>query len=126
MYERAEAALEASGIADRVLREGASRAMAAWTSLTVVPRSSTTAEMETFISVVSTTRTNIAIASRMASRGFHSPSPPAEDGLSTDKSLLCVPIRPPDQPGHRVSQRFRRMRPGCGTPAVSDSVAAGR
>jgi hypothetical protein len=46
----------------------ASRAMADCTPLTVVPRSSTTAEIETFISDVSTTRTNIAIASRRASR----------------------------------------------------------
>ena len=45
----------------------ASRAMADWTPLTVVSRSSTTAEIETFISDVSTTRTNIAIESRMAS-----------------------------------------------------------
>ena len=38
----------------------ASRAIADWTPLTVVPRSWTTAEIETFISEVSTTRTNIA------------------------------------------------------------------
>ena len=46
----------------------ASSAIADWTPLTVVPRSSTTAEIETFISDVSTTSTNIAIASRTASR----------------------------------------------------------
>src|SRR3954470_20150870 len=46
----------------------ASSAMADWTLLTVVSRSSTTAEIETFISEVSTTRTNIAIASRMDNR----------------------------------------------------------
>ena len=46
----------------------ASSAIADWTPLTVVSRSSTTAEIETFISDVSTTSTNIAIASRMASR----------------------------------------------------------
>src|SRR4051794_3925170 len=45
----------------------ASSAIADWTPLTVVPRSSTTAEIETFISDVSTTSTNIAIASRIAS-----------------------------------------------------------
>ena len=48
----------------------ASSAIADWTPLTVVSRSSTTAEIETFISDVSTTSTNIAIASRMASRGL--------------------------------------------------------
>jgi hypothetical protein len=46
----------------------ASSAMADWTPLTVVPISRTTAEIDTFISDVSTTSTNIAIASRMASR----------------------------------------------------------
>src|SRR4029079_3788391 len=38
----------------------ASKAMADWTPLTVVPRSVTTAEIDTFIRDVSTTRTNIA------------------------------------------------------------------
>ena len=47
----------------------ASSAIADWTPLTVVSTSSTTAEIDTFISDVSTTSTNIAIASRMASRG---------------------------------------------------------
>src|SRR6476661_3858565 len=42
----------------------ASRAIADWTPLTVVSRSLTTAEIETFISDVSTTSTNIAIASK--------------------------------------------------------------
>ena len=46
----------------------ASSAIADWTPLTVVSRSSTTAEIDTFISDVSTTSTNIAIASRMATR----------------------------------------------------------
>jgi hypothetical protein len=46
----------------------ASSAIADCTPLTVVPRSCTTAEIETFMSDVSTTSTNIAIASRIASR----------------------------------------------------------
>ena len=46
----------------------ASSAIADWTPLTVVSRSSTTDEIDTFISDVSTTSTNIAIASRSASR----------------------------------------------------------
>jgi hypothetical protein len=46
----------------------ASSAIADWTPLTVVSRSRTTAEIDTFINDVSTTSTNIAIASRMASR----------------------------------------------------------
>ena len=44
----------------------ASSAIAHWTPLTVVSRSSTTAAIDTFISDVSTTSTNIAIASRTA------------------------------------------------------------
>ena len=47
----------------------ASSAIADWTPLTVVPRSCTTAEIDTFISDVSTTSTNMAIARRIASRG---------------------------------------------------------
>ena len=52
----------------------ASRAIADCTPLTVVSRSSTTAEIDTFISDVSTTSTNIAIASRMATSGLPVPS----------------------------------------------------
>ncbi len=48
----------------------ASSAIADWTPLTVVSRSLTTAEIDTFISDVSTTSTNIAIASRIANRGL--------------------------------------------------------
>ncbi len=48
----------------------ASSAIADCTPLTVVSRSLTTAEMETFISDVSTTSTNIAIASNTASLEF--------------------------------------------------------
>src|SRR4051812_28230508 len=46
----------------------ASSAIAPWTLETVVPRSSTTLEIDTFISDVSTTRTNIAMASNRARR----------------------------------------------------------
>ena len=46
----------------------ASSAIALWTELTVVSRSSTTAAIETFISDVSTTSTNIAAASTSDSR----------------------------------------------------------
>src|ERR1043166_8609212 len=46
----------------------ASSAIADWTPLTVVSRSRTTDEIETFISDVSTTSTNIAIASRSGRR----------------------------------------------------------
>ena len=46
----------------------ASSAIALWTELTVVSRSSTTAAIDTFISDVSTTSTNIAAASTSDSR----------------------------------------------------------
>ena len=46
----------------------ASSAIALWTELTVVSRSSTTAAIDTFISDVSTTSTNIAAASTIDSR----------------------------------------------------------
>src|SRR3954452_22938350 len=46
----------------------ASSAIADWTPLTVVSRSFTTAEIDTFISDVSTTSTNMAIASSSDSR----------------------------------------------------------
>ena len=51
----------------------ASRAIADWTPLAVVCRSLMTAEIDTFISDVSTTRTNMAMANRRARRGFPSP-----------------------------------------------------
>ncbi len=54
--------------------------MADCTLLTVVPRSRTTAEMETFIMDVSTTRTNMAMASKMASRRLNGASCAAGTG----------------------------------------------
>ena len=52
----------------------ASSAIADWTPLTVVSRSSTTDEIETFISDVSTTSTNMAAASNMANRELCGPA----------------------------------------------------
>ncbi len=52
----------------------ASSAIADWTPLAVVSRSLTTAEIETFISDVSTTSTNIAIARRIASLELPEPA----------------------------------------------------
>ncbi len=46
----------------------ASSAIADWTPLAVVSRSCTTAEIDTFMSDVSTTSTNIAMARRIATR----------------------------------------------------------
>ena len=50
----------------------ASIATADWTPLTVVSRSSTTAEIDTFMNDVSMTKTNIAAARRMPWRGMPS------------------------------------------------------
>src|SRR4029453_215672 len=52
----------------------ASRAIADWTPLTVVSRSSTTAAIGRFTSDGSAKSPNIAIASRMARRGLPEPS----------------------------------------------------
>ena len=61
----------------------ASSAIADCTPLTVVSRSSTTAEIETFISEVSTTSTNMAAASSMASRELCGPSEEASALVSS-------------------------------------------
>jgi hypothetical protein len=71
----------------------ASSAIADWTPLTVVPRSSTTALIDTFISDVSTTSTNIASASRTASVRLPVPSagPPAPASSLTRSAPLREP-----------------------------------
>ena len=73
----------------------ASSAIADCTPLAVVSRSVMTAEIDTFISDVSTTRTNIAIASRTISRRL----PPtrrfdAPDGLLLMSPSPHIPNRP--------------------------------
>ncbi len=65
----------------------ASSAIVDWTLLTVVSRSSTTAEIETFISDVSTTSTNIAIASSRASRLSNATSSSVVPSLITDPPI---------------------------------------
>ncbi len=66
----------------------ASSAIADWTPLTVVSRSPTTAEIETFINEVSTTSTNIAIARMKANRVLPVPSE-----LTRADSELTGPVR---------------------------------
>ena len=73
----------------------ASSAIAVCTALTVVSRSSTTAEIDTFISDVSTTSTNIAAASRSDRRRF----PPFSD----EPSMGALP--PPNVPPRDSKQR---------------------
>ena len=74
----------------------ASSAIADCTPLTVVSRSRTTAAIDTFISDVSTTNTNIAMASRIANRRF--------SGTSTGTPL-------PDSVSHRdfLADRLARF-----------------
>src|ERR687894_3306523 len=69
----------------------ASSAIADWTPLTVVSRSRTTAEIDTFISDVSTTSTNIAIASRSPRRGL-----PAACGVAP---MSICSVTSPERPG---------------------------
>ena len=87
----------------------ASSAIADWTLLTVVSRSSTTAEIETFISDVSTTSTNIAIASSSESRLLVAPP-------SRPLELAPSLIRDPHSRQHgselfTSSSRFRSSAP---------------
>src|SRR3954470_12339822 len=90
----------------------ASSAIADWTPLTVVPRSSTTAEIDTFISDVSTTSTNIAIASRIASLR----SPVAAPGATV---AVCAVI------GRRsYGRRSRTLGEPFDQEAVSKPVVA--
>src|SRR6478736_3058045 len=65
----------------------ASSAIADCTELTVVPRSVTTAEIDTFISDVSTTSTNIAIASRIERRWLPAAS---TGGLVASAAVIVV------------------------------------
>src|SRR4051794_1285704 len=72
----------------------ASSAIALWTPLTVVSRSLTTAEIETFISDVSTTSTNMAIASSSDSLeecGWSATG--ASGGLAQDRVVELVGLR---------------------------------
>src|SRR5690349_8420925 len=103
----------------------ASSAIADWTPLAVVCRSCTTAEMETFISEVSTTSTNIAIESRIARRW----SPLDSCGTATDSTVI-----PRNAGGHALARHHpdgtnsglaypRPRDPGRGVAARGDRLA---
>src|SRR3954470_9410072 len=121
----------------------ASSAIAPCTPLTVVPRSSTTAEIDTFISDVSTTRTNIAIARSSASRPLNgtvllvsaSMAQPSTTGLlcgppAGDETLTEHGVGGAEEAGMRLTEQMQRVvteqslgfvatvRPD-GTPALS-------
>ena len=115
----------------------ASSAIADWTPLTVVPRSCTTAEIETFMRDVSTTRTNIAMARSAASRGFQAPAALSSGmaGATFVDSTMQLPLAvcrtlPPD---HTVasqdsstrrcrSSSLTRSRRKCSRPRTSSKV----
>src|SRR5215472_12475528 len=80
----------------------ASRAIADWTLLAVVCRSCTTAEIETFISDVSTTSTNIAIASRIATRLSPLDSSAGTAGTATESPAIATTVP------HLTAYRERR------------------
>ena len=108
----------------------ASSAIADWTPLAVVSRSLTTAEIETFISDVSTTSTNIAMASSRANRELRCSCPGA-------RVLACLLTGPPRQmlswqgtgrpPPQRVSgpRPVRTMTGGPALPSVENLLGAG-
>ena len=76
----------------------ASSAIAPCTPLTVVSRSSTTFEIDTFISEVSTTSTNIAIASNTASRRLPGAHTGASAPPSTSSGLITPRFRSSSAP----------------------------
>ncbi len=80
----------------------ASRAIADCTPLTVVSRSFTTAEIETFISDVSTTSTNIAAARSRPSRVLRGPS----------AASLVLSLMGPPAPTVGPTSRWRVTRRG--------------
>src|SRR5689334_14550586 len=88
----------------------ASSAIAPCTPLTVVSRSSTTAEIDTFISDVSTTSTNMAMASSTDSRLF-----PA--GRAGSDMLRLAPAR--DQLPHLGHRDHGQARADADQPLVA-------
>ena len=88
----------------------ASSAIADCTPLAVVSRSRTTAEIDTFISDVSTTSTNIAIASRMATRLSPLDSSTGAAGTATE-SLMAATV-PATQSGRVIPTERDRVSRG--------------
>lgn len=90
----------------------ASNAIADCTALTVVSRSFTTAAIDTFINEVSTTSTNIAIASRIANRRFSGACTgtlPPDSSVIRGSSPLPMPCA-----SSRFDHGERALRVGAG------------
>src|SRR3954454_17135972 len=96
----------------------ASSAIADWTPLTVVSRSPTTAEIETFISDVSTTSTNIAAASSRANRELCAL-------CSGTRVLASSLIGPPATASERAPVLLLLPSPGPAPPRVTHRGWAG-
>src|SRR4051794_599754 len=94
----------------------ASSAIADWTPLTVVSRSWTTAEIETFIRDVSTTRTNIAAASSRANREL--------GGACSGTGMLASLVTGPPSAASEQVLALPPHPPRCGT-AVPHPVGVG-
>ena len=111
----------------------ASTATAAWTALTLVSRSWTTAEIDTFISDVSMTKTNIAAASRIPRSGVPPAPSSAPSRVVASTSPSSVPTRrslsagrsargcrrSPDDPASRARSRSVEPPNACSTSASS-------
>ena len=98
----------------------ASSAIADCTPLTVVSRSWTTAEIDTFISDVSTTSTNIAIDSRIASRLLPGPAAAGASATVVTTRLHHAAPRGALVPASAaVAGRRPRRQRWCGTSTLS-------
>src|SRR5215471_13960671 len=96
----------------------ASSAIVDWTPLTVVCRSRTTAEIETFMRDVSTTNTNMAIASKMANRRL---------GVVTSSARGCAVLLMRDLPHDLHARRSLRLPRFPPVPFLAaDAILHGR
>ena len=90
----------------------ASRAIADWMALTSVPRSATTAEIETFMIDVSTTSTNMAIARRIGRR-----LSPVAAGAAVSGAWLTRRLQ-----ARARGSRARVCSPSCRCPPAANAV----
>src|SRR6476659_7384474 len=97
----------------------ASSAIADWIALTSVPRSATTAEIDTFMIDVSTTRTNMAIASRTGRR--RSAAPAAGTWAST-ALVMSLPVSLDELV---VRSNAHRTAPGVAVVEPRTCIASG-
>src|SRR3954447_18864305 len=104
----------------------ASSAIAPCTPLTVVSRSSTTAEIDTFISEVWTTSTNIAIAGSRASRPLNGTVRIASASMAQPNTpdRPRDPPAPDEMPGTRPADRLRASPPSSTPRGMGRTASA--